>query len=195
MKKKIGNTPLIYPIPIVLIGTQYEGKNNFTTIGDIAIMGINPSLIVISLLESHLATRNILLNRVFSVNLPSIRDLDKIDYCGIVSGNDSDKSALFSISYGEDASLPLINECPVSLECEVIKHFIFERRNVFIAKVNHTWLDDTYKPQSASNNLPSMIDLDPIIYSMDNHYYSIGNEIGKGYQEGKRIVNQPLNQE
>jgi flavin reductase (DIM6/NTAB) family NADH-FMN oxidoreductase RutF len=192
MKKNIGAFPLLYPIPIVLIGSYNEDKINFTTIGDLAIMGVKPALITISLLESHLSTSNILLSKTFSVNIPSFDAIAKVDYCGMVSGNDTDKASLFNVFYGEDPKIPLIEECPVNMECEVIKHFIYERRNIFIARINHTWLEDKLAPQSASNSIPSLKDLNPIIYSMDNHYYSIGDECGKGYQEGKKYLNNHL---
>ncbi len=195
MKKKISNIPLIYPIPIVLIGTRYQEKDNFTTIGDIAIMGINPPLLVISLLESHYSTQSILFNRSFSVNIPSTELLEKTDFCGIVSGKDRDKSQLFQVVYGEETQNPLIEECPVSLECEVLKHHIIERRHIFISKVVSTWLNEDYCQNCNSRNFPSMEELNPIIYGMDNQYYTIGSAIGKGYQEGKSIFSQHLNQE
>lgn len=195
MKKKISSIPLIYPIPIVLIGTRYQGKDNFTTIGDIAIMGINPPLLVISLLETHYATQSILFNRSFSVNIPTTDLLEKTDFCGIVSGKDRDKSKLFRVVYGEETQNPLIEECPVSIECEVLKHHIIERRHIFISKVVSTWLNEEYLQGSHTRNFPSLEDLNPIIYGMDNQYYQIGSAIGKGYQEGKSIFNQHLNQE
>ncbi len=190
MKKKINTMPLVYPIPIVLIGTQKNGRNNFTTIGDVAIMGINPPLVVISLLDTHLSTEAVLLNRCFSINIPNTDLLQKTDYCGMYSGRDADKASLFEVVYGDNPLNPLIEECPCSMECEVLKHHIVERRHIFIAKVCSTWLDEKFKSQMQNKSLPDLCNLDPVIYGMDNAYYSIGHIIGKGYQEGKQIIHQ-----
>ncbi len=188
MKVKVGSYPLLYPIPIVLIGTVVNKQVNFTTIGDCAIMGINPPMIVISLLDSHFSTKGILDNKVFSINIPTESQVQLVDYCGIISGAEEAKDLLFDYEFGSNEFIPLIKECPVNLECEVIKHTIFEKRNVFIAKVLETWIDDIYTKNSNQKQvLPPLSELKPIVYSMDNHYYSIGKEIGTGYKEGTKL--------
>lgn len=42
----------------------------------------------------------------------------EVDYCGIVSGYDHDKSRVFCVEYGK-AGAPLIADVPISLECRV----------------------------------------------------------------------------
>jgi len=190
MKKKINTLPLVYPIPIVLIGTQHNGINNFTTIGDVAVMGINPPIVVISLLDTHFSTEAVLLNRSFSINIPKTIPVNHFDYCGMYSGRDTDKGSLFEVVYGDNRLNPMIGECPCSMECEVLKHLIIERRHIFIAKVTSTWLDDQFQENLNNRTLPNLRQLDPLIYGMDNAYYSIGQIIGKGYQEGKQIIHQ-----
>lgn len=189
MKVKIGSFPFLYPIPIVLMGTVTDHQVNFTTIGDCAIMGVNPALIVVSLLESHFSTKGVIENKCFSINLPMEKHLQMVDYCGIVSGKETNKSELFEYDLSENNThIPLIRECPVNMECEVIKHTIFEKRNIFIAKVTQTWLDDQYLSQTGQKpSMPPLSELRPIIYSMDNHYYSIGKIIGTGYKEGIKL--------
>ena len=45
-----------------------------------------------------------------------------MDYCGTVSGRDADKVAVcgFNVFYGEIETAPLIEQCPLNLECRVI---------------------------------------------------------------------------
>ena len=48
------------------------------------------------------------------------------DYCGTVSGHITDKSMLFKVFYGETSSVPMIEECPVNLECRVVHEFSYK---------------------------------------------------------------------
>ena len=45
--------------------------------------------------------------------------MEKTDFCGLVSGRDIDKAALFDVFYGELKTAPMITECPLSLECRL----------------------------------------------------------------------------
>ena len=126
-KVRLGAIPLIYPIPVVLVGATVDGRANFTAVGDCAVMGISPALVTISLSATHYTTRGVDESKAFSINLPSTHLLSQADYCGIVSGKDVDKGKLFTVFEGEYTRVPMIQECPVGLECQVqeivqIKH-------------------------------------------------------------------------
>ena len=47
--------------------------------------------------------------------------LEKNDYCGLVSGEKTDKSHVFDVFYGSLKTAPMIKECPVNLECQLIQ--------------------------------------------------------------------------
>lgn len=187
-KIKFGKYPLIYPIPIALIGSLVKGKPNFETIGDVGIMGINPPLVYISSNQDHFTNQGIIEHGAFSINFPSTNLLTKVDYCGIVSGSKVDKSKLFDIFFGELNTVPLIKECPVNLECKVVKEFLIQHRQIFIADVIETYVNEEFIiVKDGGKSIVDMIKLDPIIYALDNKYYKIGQTIGIGYQEGERI--------
>jgi flavin reductase (DIM6/NTAB) family NADH-FMN oxidoreductase RutF len=123
---------------------------------------------------------------MFSVNLPSTDMLAVTDYCGIVSGRDVDKAALFTSFYGELGTAPMIESCPVNLECRVIKDFAVEHRHIFVGRVVETYADEAYVVErEGRKGIADMRELDPIIYALDNRYYRIGEPIGVGYREGK----------
>jgi flavin reductase (DIM6/NTAB) family NADH-FMN oxidoreductase RutF len=189
MKTKIKSIPLIYPIPIILAGANVHGKPNYVLIGDVGIMGLNPPLVYISSHVNHYTNIGILQNETFSINIPDTPLLGKADYCGLVSGSDVDKSVLFTNRYGELGSAPMIEECPVSLECEVVKEFCIEQRQIFVGKVAGTYVrEDLVSTAEENTTLAEMTRMDPIIYGLDNLYYSIGAPIGTGYQEGQPLL-------
>lgn len=186
MKVKLGAVPLVYPIPIVLAGANVRGRPNYATLGDCGVMGINPPLVYVSLGQGHHTTQGILENGTFSVNVPSTEMLAVTDYCGIVSGRDVDKSALFSVFYGELDTAPMIEKCPVNLECRVVHEFSIEHRQIFVGRVVQAYVDEAFVvEQEGRRRIADMTKLDPIIYGLDNQYYRIGNPIGTGYNEGQ----------
>lgn len=181
--------PLIYPVPIILAGALVDGIPNYVTIGDTGLMGIKPPLVFISSHVNHHTNLGILTHKTFSINLPNTDLLAKVDYCGIVSGADVDKSALFTNFLGELKTAPMIEECPVNLECQVLKEFKIEHRQIFVGEVIVTHIDSQLLVHEGEQvSLPGMSALNPILYALDNQYYRTGQKIGTGYHEGQTLV-------
>ena len=189
MKVKLGTVPLVFPIPIALAGAQVQGRPNYVTVGDCGIMGIRPALVYISSNKAHYTNEGILEHGTFSLNFPSTDLLTETDFCGIVSGREVDKSALFESFYGELGTAPMIQECPVNLECRVVKEFSIEQRQIFVGEVVQAHVNaDLVRVEEGTRRIADMQRLDPIIYGLDNRYYRIGAPIGVGYQEGRRLI-------
>lgn len=188
MKEKFGALPYIYPIPIALVGANIAGKPNFSTIGDTGLVGIKPPVIYISLHHNHHTTIGVEQNGTFSLNFPSTDMLTKVDYCGIVSGRDINKAALFNVFYGDITTAPMIDECPVNMECRVIQKVYIQHRCMFIAEVVQTYVTDRYvSHENTPGTILPLEDLDPILYALDNCYYRIGKPIGVGYNAGNEL--------
>jgi flavin reductase (DIM6/NTAB) family NADH-FMN oxidoreductase RutF len=187
-KIKFGKIPLIYPIPIILAGALVHDKPNFAELGDVGIMGIKPPIVFISSGQDHYTNIGILEHGNFSINFPSTKLLVKTDYCGTVSGHNVDKSQLFEVFYGELETAPLIQKCPVNLECKVIKEFSIQHRQIFIGEVVQSYVNKEFVIESGGRKrIADMTKLDPIIYALDNRYYKIGEPVGVGYQESKKL--------
>ena len=151
-------------------------------------MGIDPPLVYISLNEKQYTTGGVIAHQAFSINFPSTDMLAVTDYCGIVSGRDVDKSALFESFYGDLGTVPMIDACPVNLECEVVHAFQIEQRHVFVGRVVQAHIDEAFVvEQDGRKHVAGMTELDPILYGLDNRYYCIGEQIGVGYREGKAL--------
>ena len=188
MKVAYGKSPIIYPIPIILAGANVTGKPNYETLGDCGLMGISPPLVFISSGKDHYTNIGILENNTYSINFPTTDMLAITDYCGIVSGREVDKSQLFETFYGELETAPMIAECPVNLECKVVKEFSIQHRQVFVGEVHMTYVDEEHLRETGGRKVIDVMGkLDPIIYALDNNYYKIGEIIGKGYQAGKEF--------
>lgn len=187
-KAKLGKIPFVYPVPIALAGALVHGKPNFETLGDVGIMGINPPIVYISSGRGHYTNIGILEHETFSINFPPTTLLVKTDYCGTVSGHDVDKSQLFEVFFGELETAPMIRECPVNLECKVIKEFSIQHRQIFVGDVVQTYVNADFVTEvEGRRQIADLTKLDPIMYALDNRYYKIGESIGVGYQESKQF--------
>lgn len=181
-KIKFNKLPLVYPLPSILVGTVINGRTNFMTLGNCGIISVEPSVIYISMDKSHYTNKGIKDNQVFSINLPSVDLVEKVDYCGLVSGNSVDKSQVFECFYESSDKIPMIRECPINMECKVIKTFDIYNMEVFIGEVIETYVSQDL----LTNGFPDTKKINPLIYNMDNMYWGIGDIIANAFKEGSK---------
>ena len=183
MKKQIKAFPLIHPTTIVLVGTKNDTAANFTTIGDIAVAGLNPPLVMISLHENHNATKYVLQHSKMSINMTVKEMLKEVDYAGIYSSKQVDKSDLFEYEYLDD--FPVMKHSPFCLIVETIEHVKVEHRMIFVCKVTKTLVEEIL----ITDNRLNLTSIKPILYGLDNLYYSGLEVIGTGYKEARSLPN------
>jgi flavin reductase (DIM6/NTAB) family NADH-FMN oxidoreductase RutF len=107
----------------------------------------------------------------------------------LVSGAKVDKSKLFEVFYGQLEGAPMIQACPVNLTCKVVKEFSIQHRQVFVAEVVETFVDEQFVTWVGDQPRVAELDrLDPILYALDNRYYRVGAAVGQGYQEGRALL-------
>jgi flavin reductase (DIM6/NTAB) family NADH-FMN oxidoreductase RutF len=107
--------------------------------------------------------------------------VERVDYCGLVSGADNNTSQVFDCFYGDDDKAPMISDCPVNLACKVIKTFEVHDMDVFIAEVVETLISEDCTTDGRADTRKT----NPLIYCMDNLYWSIGDAVGRGFSIGK----------
>ncbi|MCL2817315.1 MAG: flavin reductase family protein [Clostridiales bacterium] len=178
-KTKIENYPMVSPTPIVLVGTTVGGRANYAAVGAFGVVCLAP-LFYVSLKSTHHSVSGIRENGFFSVNLPSAAMLQKTDYCGMVSGAATDKSALFSSFYDELGKAPMIGESPMNYLCKVVKSVPVNDFEVFFGEIVATYVNE----DCLTEGKPDPLKADPIL-AMGPAYYTLGRQIGRVFQEGK----------
>ncbi|MBU3217383.1 flavin reductase family protein (plasmid) [Clostridium estertheticum] len=186
-KIKMGNKNYLYPNPIILVGTNVNGKPNYLNVSYCGIVNRIPAMISISLNRSHYTCTGIKQNKSFSINIPSVEMLEVTDYCGIVSGKDVDKSNIFNTFYGGLKDVPMIQECPINMECRVVHELDLGGTNIIIiGEVVQTYSEEKY----LTNNIPDLKKINPILVSIyEFNYYNVGEKIGKAWDVGKNYGN------
>ena len=199
-KVGIGSYPLVFPIPVVLVGANVDGAPNYEAIGNCSIAGFNPGLVFVSSVRSHYTNRGIIANGSFSVNMPTESMVAAVDFCGIESGRDFLKGNLFTSFYGQLGTAPMIGECPVALECRVIHTFSHNDMDMFVGEVVEAYVDEPLARWVADPRhgaapgtgrwrfrRTGLGELQPLIFHHDNLYYGIGGVVGRGYHDGKTV--------
>lgn len=121
MRKNFGAKPYLFPQPVMIIGT-YDGNGRANAM-NAAWGGIVGQDEIIIDLGSHKTTDNILLNKAFTVSVADVEHMTACDYVGVVSANKEERKmekAGFTTTESSFVHAPVINELPLTLECELV---------------------------------------------------------------------------
>lgn len=176
-----GSKPLMYPMPVLIVGTYDE---NGVPDAMNAAWGIITDYDEISIsMSSHKTTDNIAKTGAFTVSIATEDTVIPCDYVGIVSANDvPDKFARagFHATKSEFVNAPLIDELPMALECK----FRSFDNGILIGEIVNVNADESILTEGKID--PKK--LKPIAYDPVNHdYLSLGNKVGKAFSDGKQI--------
>lgn len=143
---KPGN--MLYPLPVVMVSVgDKEGHQNILTVAWTGTVCTNPAMLYISVRPERYSYRMIKETGEFVVNLTTARLAKVTDYCGVRSGRDVDKWKETGLTPGNARTLsyaPLIEECPVNIECRVTEVKELGSHHMFLAEVLAVNVDQTY---------------------------------------------------
>ena len=185
MRKNFGNKTWLYPMPVFIVAA-YD-KNGKPNAMNAAWGGIyTDNRIGICLAEEHKTTQNILGSKAFTVSMATVDNVIACDYVGIVSGNKEPNkfaNAGFHEIKSEFVNAPIIEELPMTLECELVSYD--PQSNYMIGRiVNVSATEEVINEKGKIDPFK----LQPILYDPCNHkYLSIGKKIGKAFSDGKSL--------
>lgn len=182
MKIELGAKNCLYPLPTVLVGALVNEKPNYLTIAHVGIM--EPDAVSLGMNKHHYTNQGIKTNKTFSINIPSTKLVKETDYCGLVSGKDKNKADLFKTFYGKLKTAPMIEQCSINMECELIKTVDFPNHDIFIGKIVATHCNEAV----LTNGVVDFEKVQPILFVMnDQSYWSLGKKLAKAWDIGKEL--------
>ncbi len=183
--KSLGPVNALYPMPTTLVGANVNKKANFLAVAHVGIMNHGtPQYLSIGLSKSHYTNAGIHENKTFSICLPSEDLMVKTDYCGIMTGKNTDKASLFNIFYGETKTAPMIRECPVCMELTLKDVLTYGQHEIFIGEIKNTFAHETV----LNSDKIDLGKVRPLIFDMASlRYWSLGKPVGKCWSEGKTL--------
>jgi flavin reductase (DIM6/NTAB) family NADH-FMN oxidoreductase RutF len=183
-KVNLGANAYIYPMPVTLVGATVEGRANFMAVGWVMRVNWQPPLLAVALNKAHFTPQGIREHGTFSVNFPGADLMEKADYCGLVSGHKVDKSGLFQVFYGELETAPLIEECPLGLECRLYQVVELPANDLFIGEIVAAHADE----DCLTDGKPDIVKINPLVLTMpDNNYWTVGDWAGQAWGAGKKL--------
>jgi flavin reductase (DIM6/NTAB) family NADH-FMN oxidoreductase RutF len=186
-KVQLGPKTLIYPMPTLIIGSNIDGKANFMTAAWGGIANGNPPMISVAIRPQRHTLVGIKQNMSFSVNIPSVDLIKEADYCGIVSGAEVDKVDVckFKIFYGKLESAPLIEQCPVNLECKVEHILNLGSHSLVIGQVEETHVSQ----DCFTDDKPDIEKINPFTFVTHpaGEYRAIGDYLAKAHSIGREL--------
>jgi len=184
-KIEIAGARVCYPMPCSIVGSNVGGKANYITIAWFTMVNPDPPYVAVAMGKSHFTNSGIKTNGTFSINIPSVDMVDKVDYCGLVSGRKFDKAAMFETFYGKLKTAPMINECPFSAECRLVKTVELPAEELFIGEIIMAYCDES----CLIGSVPDLKKINTFILSMsDKKYRAIGQDIGLAWENGKKLI-------
>jgi flavin reductase (DIM6/NTAB) family NADH-FMN oxidoreductase RutF len=186
MKKSLGAKTLLYPTPVLVIGT-YDAANkpNVMTASWGGICCSNPPCIAVSIRKATYTYGNVVEKEAFTVNIPSEENIKAADYFGMVSGKNEDKFKTAGLTpiKGDHVNAPYIKEFPLIIECKLIKTIEIGLHTQFIGEIMDVKADESL---ISDDEVPDIEKLKPVIFTpVSRNYYGVGAFIGKAFSIGR----------
>lgn len=183
MRKNFGAKTYLFPQPVMIIATYDENGNaNAMNAAWGGIVGANELIID---LGAHKTTENILKTKAFTVSVADVEHMVACDYVGIVSAKkDPDKmeKSGFTTVKSEFVNAPIINELPLTLECE-LKQVIGGSK--FIGEIKNVSIDERVLGEDGELDLNKF---SPITFDTVHHgYYRLGEKVGNAFADGAKL--------
>jgi flavin reductase (DIM6/NTAB) family NADH-FMN oxidoreductase RutF len=181
---------LMYPRPTLLVGSNVDGKANFMAVAGGGVVCAEPPMIGVPIRHRAYTLKGVRQNMTFSINTPSVDLVKEADFCGITSGADVDKVKIcrFKVFYGHLKTVPLIEQCPVNLECRVVQILTLDSHCFVIGQVEGTYLSE----DCLTDGKPDVDKIRPIIFDITfRRYFAFGEVIAEAYKAGLELKERP----
>ncbi|MFC2038824.1 flavin reductase family protein [Chloroflexota bacterium] len=185
-KVEISPSRLMYPRPTLLVGANIDGKPNFMAVGGGGVANAEPPMIAVPIRHHQFTLEGIVQNSTFSVNTPSADMVKETDYCGVVSGRTVDKvkDCGFEIFYGNLETAPLIEQCPINLECRVVNILNLGTHSFVIGEVKGSFVSEN----CLTDGKPDVNKIKPMIFNLESGEYSaFGEFVAKAFSIGLEL--------
>lgn len=190
MKKTLGAKAIIYPAPVVVIGSYDPGEEpNVMTASWVGICCSAPPCVSVAFRPERFSYENILHRKAFTISIPSEKHAVEADFFGMVSGRKQRKLEIAGLHAvkAEYVDAPYVDEFPVVLECRLKAVNPIGCHTQFLGEIVDCKADLAVLDE---RGLPDMAKVRPILYAPESGvYYEMGSRIGKAYSLGKKISN------
>ncbi len=167
---------LLAPVPPAMVTCGDMENSNIITIAWTGIINSNPPKTYISVRPQRHSFEIIKNTKEFAINITPASLVKKADYCGIYTGKKVDKFKECGLTKSEASKIgcPIIEECPLSLECVVTDITDLGSHHMFIADIVAIDVDESLIGADGKLRL----DKAGLAAFAHGDYFEIGKKIG-----------------
>jgi len=177
----------LLPTPVVLLSVGGHGKEkaNIITLAWVGTVCSSPPMLSVAIRPSRHSHGLVNAAREFVVNIPSAAQVAAVDLAGVWSGAEHDKfkELGFTARPAKLVAAPLIEECPINIECIVRHQLALGAHDLYLAEIVATHYDE--KLIDSRGRLKTA-ELDAMAY-VDGEYWSLGERLGSYGQAAKAL--------
>ena len=173
----------VYPTPAALVtSVAADGKPNIITLGEVFNVSLRtPPVVGLAIRKATYSHGLIAASREFVVNLPREAILRQTDLCGTRTGRSVDKFALTGLTALPASRVrpPLIEECPVNIECRLLSIHEVGDHDLFLGEVLAVHADESVLDEKGRPD-PGKLGAFCVMFNSGNpgEYWSLGRRIG-----------------
>jgi flavin reductase (DIM6/NTAB) family NADH-FMN oxidoreductase RutF len=178
MKLQKPPTPLLFPTPLVLVTAIDEAEvPNIIPISYVGIIATKPPTIGIAIKPERYSYDIIKKSEEFVINIPSADIVGKIDYAGLVTGRGHNKFSETQLTQesARFTKAPLIQECPVNLECHLRDIVKVGDHDLFLGEVVNVHVEEKLLTKEGEIDFSKA---NPLVLNF-GEYWNLGKRIGE----------------
>jgi flavin reductase (DIM6/NTAB) family NADH-FMN oxidoreductase RutF len=188
MKKSVGAKTLLFPTPVLMVGTYDQNdKPNLMNAAWGGICCSQPPCVSVSLRKATYSHACIIERKAFTVGIASEGRMVEADYAGIASGRNVDKFAVTGLTpvKSDVVDAPYAAEFPVVLECRLLHIVEIGLHTQFIGEIIDVKADADVFDEDGQLDI---MKIKPLIYDTSlKGYHGIGPLLGKAFTVGKAL--------
>lgn len=130
----------LQPAPNVLVSCRgLDGENNVLAVGYCCNCSYDPPMVMVGIVPSRYSYKMIKESGCFVVNLVGKEYKETFEYLGSHSKRDEDKLAKMNVkmSEGIKVNAPMLDNCPVNIECKVVDSIVTGSHEMFVGKIEY----------------------------------------------------------
>ena len=176
---------LLGPVPPVMVTCGDMENANIITVAWTGILNTHPPRVSVAIRPTRHSYGIIKERGEFVINLTPARLIRECDYCGIYTGAKGDKFAKTGLhkTPATAVAAPLIEECPLALECKVLEIIPQGTHDLFLAEIVAVDADESVLDENGR----LCLDRAGLAAFAHGEYFALGEKIGKfGFSASKK---------
>jgi flavin reductase (DIM6/NTAB) family NADH-FMN oxidoreductase RutF len=113
--------------------------------------------------------------------------MKEADYCGVTSGAKVDKVKVcqFTVFYGKLSTAPLIEQCPINIECRVLHSLELGSHTLYVGQIEEVYVSS----DCLTDDRIDMNKVNPLAFLGDplRRYHTVGAFQGKSHSIGLEL--------